>query len=83
MSLASNNLLKTIYKGNEPNEKQVRMGTVIRAGAGRSCYVQFYGEEEPSQIAYQYMSDMSVNVGNRVILTKLNGTYVVIGRIYR
>lgn len=54
MSLKSNELLRTIKKSTEDNTPQVRLATLTSVSAGK-YYVQFYGEDTPSQKPYMLM----------------------------
>jgi len=80
MSLASNNLLKTIYKGQNPNDKSQRMA-VVQEINGTKAKVMFYGEEETSQKYYQTVYGVSVSVGTTVILEKINGNFIITKRV--
>lgn len=80
MSLASNNLLKTINSGQSQNDKEVRLATVIELSSG-NLKVQFYGEEEASSKVYKRLNNSTARVGSTVMMQKVNGTYVMIGVI--
>lgn len=86
MSLASNKLLKTIYTNENPNEKQTRIGIIkerINFGNHSRYSVQFYGEEEYTAKYYDTVYlDRLLSEGQKVILTKMNGTYIITGRLY-
>lgn len=88
MSLASNKLLKTIYTNENPNDKQTRMGTVTgrKSVGNHSRYsIRFFGEEEENPDKYyELIADLryAPNVGDRVILSKINSTYIITGRLY-
>lgn len=79
MGLASNNLLNTIKKANE-SEKETRMAKVT-AVSGTTCRVQFYGEETASSKYYKKLSNLSISANDTVIMTRINGTYIITGRI--
>lgn len=80
MSLASNNLLKTIYKGQNPNDKPTRLATVISGNSSTGFIVQFNGEEQPTQKRYKKYRDTTLALGDKVIMNKINGTYIITGR---
>ena len=81
MSLASNQLLKTIYKGQNPNEKQVRLARYLDKGPSNTIKVQFFGEDEPSNINYKTFYGFSTpNINSTVVMEKINGTSVATGR---
>lgn len=83
MSLASNSLLKTIYKGQNPNDKQKRLAKLVEYNSNpRSMRVQFYGEEVASQKFYRINANVDLGGSNATfVLEKINGTYIVTGRI--
>lgn len=88
MSLASNKLLKTIYTNENPNDKQVRIGVIIgrkSVGSHSRFSVRFNGEEEGNPNKYydiMYGSASQYSDGVKVMLTKINGTYIITGRLY-
>lgn len=88
MSLASNKLLKTIYTNENPNDKQVRIGVIIGhkiIGGHNRFSVRFNGEEEGNLNKYydtMYGSASQYGDGVKVMLTKINGTYIITGRLY-
>lgn len=80
MSLKSNKLLKTIKKGTEDNSPQIRLATLSSAVSGK-YYVQFYGEDTPSQKPYKLMRGVSIQYNQPLLMQKVNGTYVIMGNI--
>ena len=43
--------------------------------------VKFYGETKNSQKAYKYLSGYSPVVGDKVIMAKIGGTHVILGKV--
>ena len=88
MSLASNKLLKTIYTNENPNDKQFRIGVITghKSVGNHSRYsVRFNGEEEGNPNKYyeiMYGTGSQYSDGVKVMLTKMNGTYIITGRLY-
>lgn len=81
MSLNSSELLKTIYKGVNPEEKTKRLATVISVDLTKGRQVRFYGEEFPTEKFYKVAFGVSAAVGNTVIMEKINGNYIITGRV--
>lgn len=86
MSLLSNNLLKTIYTNENPNDKNTRLGIITgsKSVGNHSRYsVRFYGEEAGTEKYYEAVKfDTYLSTNNKVVLTKMNGTYIITGRLY-
>lgn len=80
MSLKSNELLRTIKKGTEDKSPQVRLATLTSVSAGK-YYVQFYGEDTPSQKPYKLMRGVTLSYSTPVLMQKINGTYVIMGNV--
>lgn len=80
MSLASNKLLKTIYTNENPNDKTTRLATVVSGNSSLGFTVQFYGEEQPTQKRYKKYRDLSIGIGDKIVMNKINGTYIITGR---
>jgi co-chaperonin GroES (HSP10) len=57
------------------SDSSFRMGTVV------SGKIQFDGEDEPSQKTYKRLASYTFTNGDRVLLAKVSGTYVILGKI--
>lgn len=79
MSLASNDLLKTLK--NEEQNKETRMAVVTEYVSSKGARVRFYGETESSQMYYKKTSSASFSTGDTVILQRVNNSYIITGRI--
>lgn len=79
MSLTSNDLLSTIKSSTKQDTNNSKMAVVTSTSGG--TFVKFYGESEPSEKSYKKLTSVSVAVGNVVLLTKVNNSYVITGRI--
>src|SRR5699024_4505151 len=61
-----------------------RLGTVVELFAIGTAKVRFDGEEVPSEKEYSYLASYSPNIGDRVLLASVAGTYVIMGkRMYK
>lgn len=66
----------------EQEEKSpFKLGTVVGLFENGAAKVQFDGEEEPSEKEYAHSGNYSPVVGDRVLLAKVKGTYVVMNSI--
>ncbi|MDB1980078.1 hypothetical protein PMZ73_21055 [[Clostridium] symbiosum] len=62
------------------DSESFRMAEVAALSGGRPI-VKFYGETKNSQKAYKYLSGYSPVVGDKVIMAKIGGTYVILGKV--
>ena len=51
------------------------------ASVGEKVTVKFSGEPEPSQKEYTYLESYHPVIGDRVVMMKDKGTYVILGKI--
>ena len=73
------NLIREIVRDEIGDKSLYKIGEV--ASIGDKVTVIFSGEAEPSQKQYTYLKSYSPGLGDRVILMKDKGTYVVLGKI--
>ena len=57
----------------------IRLATVTSTSGGIS--VQFDGEPAPSAKNYKCLANYSPAVNDRVLLIKVSGTYVILGKV--
>lgn len=79
MSLLSNLLYKQIAQAQPQQEKGSRMATVTSTTGG--IFIQFYGEDTPSQKPFKRLGSYSPTVGDTVVLQNINGSYVITGKV--
>lgn len=66
----------------EKSNAEFVMGTVVSAVSGRGITVRIDGQDSASAKAYKrLMTGSALNSGQRVLLIKMSGTYIVLGRI--
>lgn len=65
------------YKG---RESAFRMAVVTAIQDGRPV-IRFSGETKPSQKPYKRLDAYNPTVGDKVILAKLSGSYVILGKV--
>lgn len=58
---------------------EYKLGTVTSISGGIS--VQFDGETAPSSKKYKRLSSYSPAVNDRVLLVKVGGTYIILGKV--
>jgi len=56
-----------------------KLGTVTSTSGG--IYVQFDGETTASAKKYKRLANYSPTVSDRVLLVKVGGTYVILGKV--
>lgn len=57
-----------------------RMAEVVTLSGGRPI-VKFYGETKNSQKSYKYLSGYMPAVGDKVVMARTGGTYVILGKV--
>lgn len=65
---------------NEESEAKILLATVYSASSS-GVRLTFDGESTPSQKYYKRLNSVSLSSGNRVLVVKASGTYVVLGKI--
>lgn len=68
-----------IFSQERPKERQFKLGTVTSISGGIS--VQFDGETTVSQKIYKRLSSYSPAVNDRVLLCRVAGTYIILGKV--
>ncbi len=63
-------------------EKIFKLGTVVGVTNG-SPSIQFDGEETASGKLYARLSSYTPAINDRVLLAKISGTYIVLGKVVR
>lgn len=64
---------------NTADKGEFYLATVISSSSTTGTQIQLDGESAPMQKMYKRLS--TVSAGNRVLVLKLNGTYIVLGRL--
>lgn len=66
----------------KPNQQNpFKLATVVGLFDNGTAKIQFDGETEPSEKEYAYFSSYRPVVGDRVLLAKVGGTYVIMNSI--
>ena len=69
-----------IFSQERPKERQFKLGTVTSISGGIS--VQFDGETSPSSKKYKRLASYSSPaVNDRVLMVKIGGSYIILGKI--
>ncbi|MBP1971573.1 hypothetical protein J2Z83_003724 [Virgibacillus natechei] len=61
------------------NQARFKIGTI--ASAHEKPTVTFAGESQPSGKGYSFLESYTPSVGDRVLLTRTKGTYVILGKL--
>lgn len=65
----------------QEQQSPFKLGTVVELFDIGTAKIQFDGEEEPSEKEYSYLASYSPNIGDRVLLASVAGTYVIMDKI--
>ena len=77
MGIQSNNFLKEIGRSDDKLFKLATVSEVI----GTDIYLTFYGEETQSGKNYKYLSSYKPAVGDTVCVSKINESWLVLGKV--
>lgn len=58
-----------------------KLAVVEGISPNNSAIIHFDGEEEPSNKNYPYLASYQANVNDRILLIRIGGTYIIIGKI--
>lgn len=73
------NIIKEIIREELSNQPGYKIGTIASA-SGKPTII-FAGEDQPSQKGYSYLASYIPAIGDRVLLAKIGGTYVILGKL--
>ena len=73
------NIIKEIIREELSNQPGYKIGTI--ASTNGKPTVTFAGEDQPSQKGYSYLASYTPAVGDRVLLVKIGGTYVILDKL--
>lgn len=63
------------------DNKSFKLATVAALFENGTAKIQFDGEETASEKQYAYLESYRPEIGNRVLLGVLGGTYIILGKI--
>lgn len=66
---------------NKRNESQFAMGTIAQGYSTGRPLVVFDGDDASGEKEYPYLSSYTPSSGDRVLLGKVSGSYVILGRV--
>ena len=75
-------LIQNQNAGNAAQPCELRIATVADYNSSNGSTLIFDGETTATSKRYKRISGVTFATGNRVLVAKLSGTYVIIGRIY-
>ena len=62
-------------------DKSFKLATVVDISQNNTAIIQFDGEEEPSSKSFAFLDSYQANIGDRILLSNVGGTYVIIGKV--
>lgn len=65
----------------QPKSETFKLGTVTALFANGTAKIRFDGEEEASEKQYSYLASYKPVVNDRVVLSVVAGTYIILGKI--
>ena len=68
--------------GNSPQPTDLRIATVGSYNSTSGSTLIFDGESAATEKRYKRLYNMTFSAGQRVLVAKVSGTYVILGRIY-
>ena len=72
-------MFRQVVREETENQFAFRIGTIATT-SGKPT-IRFAGETEPSAKGYSYLSSYTPAVGDRVLLARVKGTYVILGKL--
>lgn len=68
--------------GNAPKPVELRLATVADYNSSSGSTLIFDGETEPTIKRYKRLVSYSGAANHRVLVAKVSGTYIILGRVY-
>jgi len=75
-----NEIFVTPQKAGENKSPEFYLATVAAVSSGRAS-LTFDGETTATQKYYRHLASYSPTAGHRVLVVKISGTYVILGRV--
>jgi hypothetical protein len=79
--ITAEELVVELNSGKGEEESCFRLGTVVELFDNETAKVQFDGEDTPSEKQYAYLDWYIPEIGDRVLLGILSGTYIILGKV--
>lgn len=74
--------IQTKNAGNDPQPVELRLATVANYSSSNGSTLIFDGETEPTTKRYKRLYSYSGAANHRVLVAKVSGTYIILGRVY-
>lgn len=74
--------IQTQTAGNAPQPVELRLATVANYNSTTGSTLIFDGETEPTTKRYKRLYSYSGAANHRVLVAKVSGTYIILGRVY-
>ena len=78
----TNLIIQTQNAGNAPQPVELRLATIANYNSTTGSTLIFDGETEPTTKRYKRLYSFSGSSGYRVLVAKVSGTYIILGRVY-
>lgn len=78
----TNLIIQTQNAGNAPQPVELRLATVANYNSTTGSTLIFDGEAEPTTKRYKRLYSYSGAANHRVLVAKVSGTYIILGRVY-
>ena len=75
-----NEIFVTPQKAGENKSPEFYLATVAAVSSGRAS-LTFDGETTATQKYYRHLASYSPTAGHRVLVVKISGTFVILGRV--
>lgn len=78
----TNLIIQTQNAGNAPQPVELRLATIANYNSTTGSTLIFDGETEPTTKRYKRLYSYSGAANHRVLVAKVSGTYIILGRVY-
>lgn len=75
-------LIQNQSAGNAAQPVELRLATIANYNSSTGSTLIFDGETEPTTKRYKRLYSYSGAANHRVLVAKVSGTYIILGRIY-
>ena len=75
-------LIQNQNAGNVAQPAELRLATIANYNSSTGSTLIFDGETEPTTKRYKRLYSYSGAANHRVLVAKVSGTYIILGRVY-
>ena len=73
---------KEASAGSTAQPVELKLATIVTYSSTAGCTLLFDGETTPTTKKFKRLYSFSVGSGYRVLVAKVSGTYIILGRVY-